>query len=315
MKIFCLNRYFCFIFSLLLLIAPSCSAGTKEKEVEVPKPVANFSYSVDAGNKLKVSFTSQSENAASYSWNFGDYSGTSTEKDPTHTYTKGGTYSVTLTVKNSLGASNSLKKDVTIESKISILGDSYSTFKGCVTPKNNASWYPRSGNNVVEVEQTWWHQLLKEQNGILEVNNSYSGSTVCNTGYNGANSTYSSFITRMNNLGNPNTIIIMGGTNDSWANSSVGNYKYSNWTEEDKKSFRPAFAYMLDYLTKQHPNATIINVVNDGLKAEITSSQAEICSHYKVMNIQLKNIDKQDGHPSVKGMTSIKNQILDAIAQ
>ncbi|MGC4231372.1 MAG: SGNH/GDSL hydrolase family protein [Niabella sp.] len=322
MKISCFNRYFCFIFTSLLLLGSSCGAGTKE--VEVPKPVAGFSYSVDAGNKLKVNFTNQSENAALYTWDFGDNSGTSVDKNPTHVYTKAGTYNVMLTVKNSAGASNSLKKEVTVErnagiriNKLSILGDSYSTFKDHVTPSNNAVWYPHweNKNDVVKVEQTWWHQLLQEQNGTLEINNSYSGSTVCNTGYDGANSTYSSFITRMTNLGNPNTIIIMGGTNDAWANSPIGNYKYSNWTEEDKKSFRPAFAYMLDYLQTKYPSATIINVVNDGLKAEITNSQAEICAHYKVTNIQLKNINKQEGHPSISGMTSIKNQISDVITK
>lgn len=322
MKIFCFNRYFCFIFTLLLFLGSSCGARTKE--VEVPKPVAGFSYSVDAGNKLKVNFTNQSENAALYTWDFGDNIGTSVDKNPTYTYTKSGTYNVTLTVKNSADASNSLKKEITVEgnasiriNKLSILGDSYSTFKDHVTPSSNAVWYPHweNKNDVVKLEQTWWHQLLKEQNGTLEINNSYSGSTVCNTGYDGANSTYSSFITRMTNLGNPNTIIIMGGTNDAWANSPIGNYKYSNWTEEDKKSFRPAFAYMLDYLKTKYPGATIINVVNDGLKAEITNSQAEICAHYKVMNIQLKNINKQEGHPSISGMTSIKNQISDVISK
>ncbi len=198
--------------------------------------------------------------------------------------------------------------------KVSILGDSYSTFANHITP-GNESWYPHwdHKNDVVRVEQTWWHQLLQEHNGKLEINNSYSGATVCNTGYGGTNSSGSSFITRMTKLGNPNTIIIMGGTNDAWANSPIGSYKYKGWTADDKRSFRPAFAYMIAYLVNTYPHAKIINVVNDGLKAEITGSQAEICAHYKITNIQLKDIDKQEGHPSIAGMSSIKNQLAKAI--
>ena len=200
--------------------------------------------------------------------------------------------------------------------KVSILGDSYSTFINFLTPNTNFYWYPCSNNDndVKTVEQTWWYQFLQENGSVLEYNNSFSGSTICNTGYNGANSSSSSFITRMKNLGNPNLIIIFGGTNDSWANSPLGNYKYSDWTEDDLKCFRPAFAYMLDYLIKKYPNEKIINLVNSDLKSEITDAQTFICKQYNVENIQLKNINKMSGHPSVAGMISIKNQILNIIS-
>lgn len=200
-------------------------------------------------------------------------------------------------------------------SKVSILGDSYSTFKDFVTPGTNPYWYPdwNNVNDVVEAGQTWWHQLLQEGEAILEINNSYSGSTICNTGYDGANSSSSSFITRMKNLGNPNLIIIFGGTNDDWANVPLGNYKYSDWTEADLKTFRPAFAYMLDYLTKQHPKAKIVNVINSDLKTDIISTQTTLCARYKVTCVQLRNIDKISGHPSIKGMSAIKKQLSDVI--
>ena len=200
--------------------------------------------------------------------------------------------------------------------KVSILGDSYSTFKNYLTPTTNSPWYPRlsNDNDVQTVEQTWWYQFIQENGFVLEYNNSYSGSTICNTGYSGANSSSSSFITRMKNLGNPNLIIIFGGTNDSWANSPLGIYKYSDWTENDLKSFRPAFAYMLDYLIKTYPNEKIINLVNTELKSEIADAQKLICKQYNVENIQLNNINKMAGHPSIAGMISIKNQILNIIS-
>ena len=39
--------------------------------------------------------------------------------------------------------------------KVSVLGDSYSTFIG-VIPANYSSFYPNDRNDVTEVEQTWW---------------------------------------------------------------------------------------------------------------------------------------------------------------
>ncbi|NDV95338.1 hypothetical protein D0T84_10450 [Dysgonomonas sp. 521] len=200
------------------------------------------------------------------------------------------------------------------EIKISILGDSYSTFEGFVTPVSNPVWYPVTNgwdaNDVVDVKQMWWHGVLQEYGATLEINNSYSGATICNTGYYGTDSSSLSFIARMNNMGDPDIIFIFGGTNDSWANSPVGDYKYHDWTTADLKSFRPAFAYMLDYLTKKHPDARIINIVNTGLKEVITESQTLICDYYKIKSVQLMNIEKQSNHPNINGMNAIKKQIM-----
>uniref|UniRef100_UPI000A406248 PKD domain-containing protein n=1 Tax=Methanosarcina horonobensis TaxID=418008 RepID=UPI000A406248 len=73
-------------------------------------PVAAFSASPVSGNApLTVSFTDQSTGSpTSRKWTFGD--GTySTGKNPVHTYSKAGLYSVTLTVSNADG-SNTLTK-------------------------------------------------------------------------------------------------------------------------------------------------------------------------------------------------------------
>lgn len=69
-------------------------------------PVAAFSSSVSSGNvPLPVQFVDLStNNPTSWSWTFGD-GGTSTDRNPAHTYTSPGTYTVTLTVQNSYGSS------------------------------------------------------------------------------------------------------------------------------------------------------------------------------------------------------------------
>jgi len=73
-------------------------------------PIAAFSASSTSGNvPLKVQFTDKSlNNPTSWKWNFGD--GTySTARDPAHTYSKVGKYTVSLTVKNAAG-SNAVTK-------------------------------------------------------------------------------------------------------------------------------------------------------------------------------------------------------------
>lgn len=121
------------------------------------------------------------------------------------------------------------------QQKVSILGDSYSTFYGYVTPDTDICWYGVPGekreNDVRKVEETWWHHFINNHNYQLEINNSYSGATICNTGYEKADYSDRSFITRMNSLGKPDVIFIFGGTNDSWAGVPIGEYKYEGWTK------------------------------------------------------------------------------------
>ncbi len=71
---------------------------------------AVFSASVNSGSApLNVNFTDLSTGApTSWKWTFGD-GGTSTDKNPAHTYNKTGLYSVTLTVSKT-GSSNSVTK-------------------------------------------------------------------------------------------------------------------------------------------------------------------------------------------------------------
>ncbi|MCM1490337.1 MAG: SGNH/GDSL hydrolase family protein [Muribaculum sp.] len=194
--------------------------------------------------------------------------------------------------------------------RVSVLGDSYSTFDGLI-PAGNEPWYftDTQGNDVNAPEQTWW-SIMTDANGlVLEKNDSYSGATVSYSGYRGEDYKDRSFNTRANRLGNPEVIFIFGGTNDDWAKSPIGEFKYSGWTEEDMYSFRPAFAHLLDNLRKLYPEALVINISNSDLGRNVTESMSEICKHYGVPNIQLHHIDKQRNHPSQSGMRQIAYQV------
>jgi len=197
---------------------------------------------------------------------------------------------------------------------VSILGDSYSTFEGYLTPDTMDIWYFEGAQDarrtdVKSVSETWWMQLIKKKNWKLEVNNSWSGSTICYTGYRDEDYSRRSFITRVPALGSPDIILIFGGTNDSWANAPIGEFKYSDWRRSDLYTFRPAMACMLAKIKERYPTADVYVISNDGLKPEITGSMEQICKHYDVPMIQLHGISKTAGHPNVQGMMQIAEQL------
>lgn len=204
--------------------------------------------------------------------------------------------------------------------KVTIFGDSYSTFEGYLTPDTNEPWYWSAdsphrdkANDVTQVEQTWWWQVIDQMGWELEMNNSYSGSTVGYYGYQNENYQPRSFNTRVDNLGNPDVILSCCITNDSWTGEKVGNYKWANWTENDMWYFRPAMARLCSTIRQNYPMAKVYFILNTQLKEEHAESMRVICRHYGLPLIELHDIDKQDGHPSQQGMKAIAAQVIEFI--
>jgi len=77
----------------------------------VLKPVSSFTSNVTSGiSPFAVQFYDLSKNSpTSWAWNFGD-GGKSTLKNPVHTYTTPGTYTVTLTVTNAKGSNTGFRR-------------------------------------------------------------------------------------------------------------------------------------------------------------------------------------------------------------
>ena len=67
-----------------------------------PPPVTGFTFST---SNTMVTFSNNSSNATSYSWNFGDGNG-STEASPTHNYASAGSYTVELISSNMCGSTS-----------------------------------------------------------------------------------------------------------------------------------------------------------------------------------------------------------------
>ena len=205
-----------------------------------------------------------------------------------------------------------------------IFGDSYSTYEGQI-PEGYRTFYCPNGREVgpavtkMKLEETWWHRFATQTNVNVLLNNSWSGSTIGYTGYNGQDcSQINSFIYRFRLLKESgffkeNTIdeaIIFGGTNDSWSNAPLGEMKLSDWEEKDFYFVLPAICHFIYLVKSELPNAKIYFLINSNLKNEISDCIKTASKHYGIEAIPLSDIEKENGHPTPNGMQSICEQAI-----
>ena len=226
--------------------------------------------------------------------------------------------------------------DTTSVKKISIMGDSYSTFEGWSNmdvegnPNEYFVYYPHEDNtDVTSVEKTWWYMLCQKPEFELEISNSYSGSVVSNTHYGGVDVTDTdlSFMHRVGKNsygvdynGDPDIILVFGGTNDCWAGVELCDYVYDNWTYADLRCFCPAFSKLLASLQELYPDATVYTITNGdnafpGLTKSYAKSIEKVSRHYGVTNIVVKDIETTDEHPTYSGMQSICEQVYEVVKE
>ncbi len=210
-----------------------------------------------------------------------------------------------------------------VNEKILIFGDSYSTFEGHI-PEGYLSYYPEEGDeSVCDASRTWWYMLAKETLSEIVLNNSWSGSTMCNTGYHGDCSTTSSFIHRLEELikndffvkNEIDRVFVFGGTNDSWTGNECGEPKYSDWSVDDLFLILPGISFFVEKLQSVVPKDKIHIIINTELRTEVRDGILDICKRHKIAYTLLEDIDKVSGHPTYKGMTEIKDQILASLGE
>ena len=197
-----------------------------------------------------------------------------------------------------------------------ILGESYSTFEGYI-PQDNRCYYPREGvSDVRNVEECWWHILMQRNDMNLIINDSYSGATVCTTVREGLpfSSAFTERVRRSFSGAMPMDIIfVFGATNDSWLNRPVGQVKFSDRTQEDVKQVLPAYCDVLEYIAEHNSEALVVSVINTQLQPEIHAGMLRANAHYGAVTVELQDIHKENGHPSVLGMRQIAEQIRAAL--
>ena len=192
--------------------------------------------------------------------------------------------------------------------RVSIIGDSISTFGGYI-PTGYGHHYPCADGSVTRVEQTYWWQLIydKMENARLDINMSYSGTSVAAKNPSNDIISYVSRYIRLGGIGNPDVVIIHGGTNDRAANhiihpNTTVNCKSNeapNANELEKlfatadaaktreeiealayQDFCSAYVKLIRLIQEQYPKAKIVCIIGDHTSESIQKSIIAIANHY-----------------------------------
>ena len=208
--------------------------------------------------------------------------------------------------------------------KVSLLGDSITTYQG-YTPYPSNYQYPKSSYaDFTSVSQTWWHQFIynKMTDAALEVNSSYTGTCVQETTSQG-HPGYG-FLHRYVELGNPDVIIVNGGTNDSWSfKLPVGSLDFNVATDNlDTYQFAQAYDKLIRLLKAKYPEAQICCIIGDAVMDASYTAYAQVirdvCAHYELPCAEVVFADRasmtyDNVHPNVAGMADMAEQIWDAL--
>lgn len=217
--------------------------------------------------------------------------------------------------------------------RLSVIGDSISTFKGWI-PAGYSAHYPATDGTLTLVNETYWYRLTHDylKNVEFDTNIAFSGSTVTNTTdanyaarYGSATNAWfkKDFSTRFaecGGCGNPDIILIHGGTND-WAhnadplapgvairNDASNIYGGDAPSEAIMKAiydkadaaktraeinalpdgtFCEAYVKLLCQIRERYPSCKVVCIIGDYLSQSIEQSTIQIAGHYgaKVVNL------------------------------
>lgn len=105
------------ILTLFIVFLSACDFAYELPEAgsiadETP-PSASFDFEQNDNDYLTLEFSNFSSSATDYAWDFGD-GATSNAKDPSHTYSTIGTYTVSLTSSDKLGVTSTISREIEI---------------------------------------------------------------------------------------------------------------------------------------------------------------------------------------------------------
>lgn len=192
--------------------------------------------------------------------------------------------------------------------KVSILGDSLSTFNGYI-PASNVVYYPAGDVNAVY--KTWWHQVIDAIGGVLDTNESCAGSSISTI-----RTDRPTFVSRCTNLGNPDVIFVHGGTNDVSYSAPLGAFDASVDIEVlDVDTFCGACDKMVRLLKTTYPNATIIGVVPKTAKTTYSDALRSIYGYYDIKYIDLTElpVSLASNHYTAYGMMQVSGCVMRGI--
>ncbi len=205
--------------------------------------------------------------------------------------------------------------DTSGKTRVSVIGDSISTFAGYI-PTGYTPFYPKE--TVTSATQTYWYKLIynKMNNAKLDTNIAWSGTTVTrivNSSYEGQHWYGNDFCARFiaKGMGNPDVILIHGGTNDVWESGRGVVYLCPDYGingtelpadtvfEEiyakaaaaeaqgraeieklDDTYFISAYVKLITLVHQQYPQAKVVLMIGEWLGATARQTLLKIADHY-----------------------------------
>lgn len=190
--------------------------------------------------------------------------------------------------------------------KVSIIGDSISTFEGYVVDGYPTHYPGAAGTTVTTVDKTYWDILFRATGATLERNAAYSGSSA-------SDASRPSFFERCSRdiLGEPDVIIVELGTNDSNNQVDVGPFDYSTvYTDLPENKFASAYIKGIKALRALYPNANIICLALNMTREYSTAIQM-IAAQLRCNFVYCYTYLRENGsHPGAIGMSQIADTIM-----
>lgn len=220
------------------------------------------------------------------------------------------------------------QQQVSTAKRISVIGDSISTFRGFV-PNGYGCHYPTADWDLTHVDQTYWHLLAYKHmsDAVIDRNIAFSGTAVART----TNTSYSSqswfgqdFCARFkqqNGVGTPDIILIHGGTNDYAHNCdklspSVSAIQGKTIPEQSEwnsmfsaaeacttlsqaealndTTFCEAYIKLIRMINIKYPNVKVVCIIGDYISECVVNSILEIANHYD--NLKAVNLYAVNGY-------------------
>lgn len=191
--------------------------------------------------------------------------------------------------------------------RLSVLGDSLSTFDGWI-PEGYGVFFPFDGE-VTDVEQTWWKMLQEDMGMELCGNSSSSGSTCAGDSLSTDNPWYACSDYRITELVGkggiyPDVIIVYLGTNDLLTAVPIGENDGSQPVEEGTiENFSDAYSLILDKLEAQYPSAYIfcctLTEIGEWKEESYETFVNRLGLTYEDYNAQIEIIAETRDHPVI----------------
>ncbi len=236
------------------------------------------------------------------------------------------------------------KPSTNLYKRVSIIGDSISTYRSYIFEDQKTKYnpyYPNSwtedGNTVygdiLREQNTWWWKLIynKMTNARLEVNNAYSGSSCCYIDANTPNysshsvtdaaSTTYSFRNRYRTkgIGNPDVVIMFGGRNDfgkygGMTDDYLGSYTDASLEVSYQGGLNKSYVYrdysaaltgLITEISVDHPNTKFLILCHDMISDGFEAADNAIATFLRGKGLDVKCVSFHETGTKNKTNTTI----------